>query len=101
MDFQTTSFLPPGAAMSTIKAVELLTSLVTAVEPPEGVVILLRRRDPTEGLESNWDAAASDALPLATQSWLNTEIGRLTEEHPIVEWGDETSVSLTISDTKA
>jgi len=36
--------------MSTIKAVELLTSLVTAVEPPKDVVILLRRRDPSEGV---------------------------------------------------
>ena len=87
--------------MSTIKAAELLTSLVTAVEPPEGVVVLLRRRDPTEGVESNWDAAASDTLPLPTLSLFNTEIGRLTEEHPLVEWGDETSVSMTISDTQA
>jgi hypothetical protein len=95
------TFLPQEPLMSTIKAVELLTSLVTAVEPPEGVVILLRRRDPTEGVESNWDAAASETLPLATLSLFNTEIGRLTEEHPLVEWGDETSVSLKISDNKA
>jgi hypothetical protein len=87
--------------MSAIKAVELLTSLVTAVEPPEGVVILLRRRDPAEGVASNWDAALSASLPPAMLSLFNTEIGRLTEEHPLVEWGDETSVSMTISDTQA
>lgn len=86
--------------MSTIRSVDLLTRLVTAVEPPEDVVILLRRRDPSDGVASNWDAASSASLPLAMLSLFNAEIGRLTEEHPLVEWGDETSVSMTLSDTQ-
>ena len=66
-------------------ATDLLNEFLVAVQPPRGVAISIREREPDDADDVNWDANI-DVVPLSVLSLFESASAELKRQNKHIDW---------------